>query len=159
MGIDFIHHCLRDRGLSATQTLLAIGLMCTATAIAAILATVFNNDLWAFGIGLAVLMVLITSRLFGFNETVLLARHFRAVGAFLKSVPRLLRVKFVVVRLEGSVAAGQLDLWQKIIKRAKRRDGLEVEFTCEDVSTGRELTSLTWKSTAKRSAELPGAGS
>lgn len=150
-----IHHCLRDRGFTATQTLLAIGSMCTATAIAAVLATVFHNDLWAIGICVAVLAVLIAGRLFGFNETVLLARHFRAVGAFLKSVPRTLRAKFVVVRLEGTVVAGQLDLWQKIVKRAQRRDGLEIEFTCEDVSSGRTLTSLTWKAPALLGLELP----
>ncbi|MGE5193485.1 MAG: MraY family glycosyltransferase, partial [Deltaproteobacteria bacterium] len=141
-----IHHCLRDRGWSPTQTLLSIGSMCTATAAAAVLATVFNNDLIAVGICLAVLAVLISGRLFGFNETVLLMRHFQAVGAFLKSVPRVLRMKFVVVRLEAAVTAGQLDLWNKIIKRAKRLDGLEIEFACEHLPSGRKLTSLVWTS-------------
>src|SRR5262245_24149860 len=119
-----IHHCLRDRGLSPTQTLLAIGGMCTATATAAVLATVFNNDLIAVGICLAVLAMLISARLFGFNETVLLVRHAQAVCDFLKSITRILRMKFVVVRLETTVAAGQLDLRHKIITKAGRQDGV-----------------------------------
>jgi hypothetical protein len=147
-----IHHCLRDRGLSPTQTLLAIGAMCSATATAVVLATVFNNDLIAIGICLAVLAGLIAFRFFGFNETILLARHFQAVGAFLKSMPRILRVKFVVVRLERTVAAGQLDLWHKIVKRAQRLDCVEIEFACAHVPSGRELTSLIWKSSEKSSA-------
>ncbi len=147
-----IHHCLRDRGLSPTQTLLAIGAMCTAAATAAVLATVFNNDLIAVAICLAVLAVLVSSRLFGFNETVLLVRHLQAVGTFLKSVPRVLRMKFVVVRLEAAVAAGQLDLWNKIVKRAKRLDGLEIDFACEHFPSGRKLTSLIWSASAKTGA-------
>ncbi len=139
-----IHHCLRDRGLSAVQTLLLIGGMCTVTATAAVLATVFNNDLWAIGICLAELAILISGRVFGFNETVLLVRHFQAIGQFIKSVPRALRAKFVVVRLEESVAAGKLDLWHKIVKRAKRLDGLAIEFVCEEIPGGHELVSLNW---------------
>jgi hypothetical protein len=150
-----IHHCLRDRGLSPTQTLLAIGGMCTATATAAVLATVFNNDLIAVGISLAVLAMLISARLFGFNETVLLVRHAQAVGAFLKSMPRVLRMKFVVVRLETAVAAGQLDLWNKIVKRARRLGGVQVDFVCEQRATGRKLTSLVWHA-AQNDGDLTG---
>jgi UDP-GlcNAc:undecaprenyl-phosphate GlcNAc-1-phosphate transferase len=151
-----IHHCLRDRGWSPPQTLLAIGAMCVATATAAVLATVFNNDWIAVGGCLAVLAILISARLFGFNETMLLVRHLQAVGEFLRSVPRVLRMKFVVVRLEAAVAAGQLDLWKKIIKRAQRLDGLEVEFACEHLASGRKLTSLIWASAAKADAESSG---
>jgi len=150
-----IHHCLRDRGWSPTQTLLAIGTMCLVTAAAAVLATVFSNDLIAIGICLAVLAMLIAGRLFGFNEAVLLGRHFQAVGRFLKSAPRALRVKFVVVRLEGTVAAGQLDLWHKIMKRAKRLGGLEIEFACEHLPSGKIVTALTWSAPAIRDVESP----
>ena len=130
--------------------------MCTATATAAVLATVFSNDWIAVGGCLAVLAILISARLFGFNETMLLVRHLLAVGEFLRSVPRVLRMKFVVVRLEAAVAAGQLDLWKKIIKRAQRLDGLEVEFACEHFPSGRKLTSLIWTSAAKTDAESSG---
>jgi UDP-GlcNAc:undecaprenyl-phosphate GlcNAc-1-phosphate transferase len=151
-----IHHCLRDRGWSPTRTLLTIGAMCTATATAAVLGTVFNNDYLAVGICLAVLAALIFGRLFGFNETVLLVRHFQAVGVFLKSMPRVLRMKFVVVRLEAAVAAGRLDLWNKIVKRAERLDGLEIDFTCEHVPSGRRLTSLIWTSAARAGGDAFG---
>jgi UDP-GlcNAc:undecaprenyl-phosphate GlcNAc-1-phosphate transferase len=150
-----IHHCLRDRGLSSTQTLLAIGGMCLATATAAVLGTAFNDDRIAIVICLAILALLIAGRLFGFNEAVLLGRHFQAIGKFVRSAPRALRVRFVVVRLEETVAAGQLDLWHKIMKRAKRLGGLEIEFACEHIPTGKVVTALSWSAPAGLDGNVP----
>jgi len=150
-----IHHCLRDRGWSPTQTLLLIAGMCSLTAAAAVLAMAFNNDLIAIAICLGLLATLIAGRLFGFNETVLLLRHIEAVGKFIRSMPRLLRARFVVVRLEATVAAGQLDLWHKIVKRAKRVEGLDIEFCCEHVVTGRELIRLNWRSPHRPESPSP----
>src|SRR5207253_178463 len=70
-----IHHLLRDRGLTPTQTLLAIGSMCLATATAAILATIYRNDLIAVALCCGLLALLIAGRVFGFDELVLLSRH------------------------------------------------------------------------------------
>lgn len=139
-----IHHLLRDRGFSSAKTLLAICGMCSVTAAAVLAATVLNQDWIAIVVCLALLATLVAGRVFGFNETMLLVQHLRVVGTFVKSVPRLLRVKFVVVRLQGTLAAGRLDLWHKIIKRAKRLDALEIDFVCEHVATGRELAGLAW---------------
>jgi hypothetical protein len=90
----------------------------------------------------------------------LLARHIQAVAIFVRSVPRSLRAKFVVVRLKRSAAAGQLDLWHKIVKRARRLDGVEIEFACEEIASGRELTSLAWSASANENmnvvSEAPG---
>jgi UDP-N-acetylmuramyl pentapeptide phosphotransferase/UDP-N-acetylglucosamine-1-phosphate transferase len=139
-----IHHLLRDRGLSSAKALLAICGMCTVTAAAVLAATVLNQDWIAVVVCLALLATLIAGRVFGFNETMLLIEHLRAAGGFVKSVPRLLRVKFVVVRLQGTLAAGRLDLWHKIIKRARRLDALEIDFVCEHQPSGRELAGLAW---------------
>jgi UDP-GlcNAc:undecaprenyl-phosphate/decaprenyl-phosphate GlcNAc-1-phosphate transferase len=143
-----IHHCLRDRGLSATQTLLAIAGLCAATAVAAILSTAFNNGLIAIGSSVVLLALLVGGRVFGFDETILLLRHVQAVGSCLRRVPRELRARFVIVRLATSVASGQLDLWHKIVQRARRLPGVEIEFVCEHQPTGRELVSLVWKASS-----------
>jgi UDP-N-acetylmuramyl pentapeptide phosphotransferase/UDP-N-acetylglucosamine-1-phosphate transferase len=140
-----IHHMLRDRGLSSAKTLLAICGMCSVTAAAVLAATVLNQDWIAIAVCLALLATLIGGRVFGFNETLLLVKHLWVVGAVVKSVPRMLRVKFVVVRLQGALAAGRLDLWHKIVKRAKRLDALEIDFVCEHLATGTELARLAWK--------------
>ncbi|HEY3966784.1 MAG TPA: MraY family glycosyltransferase [Planctomycetaceae bacterium] len=154
---EHIHHVLRDRGLSPAQTLLRICLMCSITAAAVLVSTVFNSDLIAISVCGALLTILIAGRVFGFNETMLLVHHIQAFGAFLKWMPETLRAKFVVVRLEGSVAAGELDLWHKIVKRAERLDALSIEFVCEDVSSGKELATLTWNSTDESTGESAAA--
>lgn len=143
-----IHHCLRDRGLSATQTLLAIAGLCAATSVATILSTVLENGLIAIGTSAALLALLVVGRVFGFDETVLLLRHVQAVGNCLRRVPRELRTRFVIVRLTTSVVAGQLDLWHKIVLRARRLPGVEIEFLCEHLPTGRELVALEWSANA-----------
>jgi hypothetical protein len=135
---------LRDRGLSSATTLLAICGMCSVTAAAVLAATVLNQDWIAIAVCLALLATLIAGRVFGFDETVLLARHLRAIGAFVKSVPRMLRVKFVIVRSQGTLAAGRLDLWHKIVNRAMRLDAMEVDFICEHLPAGIELARLHW---------------
>jgi hypothetical protein len=143
---EHIHHLLRDRGLSSTKTLLAICGMCTMTAAAVLAATVLNQDWIAIAVCLALLATLIAGRVFGFNETKLLIDHLRAVGTFVRAVPRILRVKFVVVRLQGTLQAGRLDLWHKVVNRARRLDTLEIDFVCEHLPTGRKLARLAWNS-------------
>jgi hypothetical protein len=130
--------------LSATQTLLAIAGLCAATSVATILSTAFENGLIATGTSAALLALLVVGRVFGFDETVLLLRHVQAVGNCLRRVPQELRTRFVIVRLTTSVVAGELDLWHKIVLRARRLPGVEIEFICEHLPTGRELVALEW---------------
>lgn len=154
-----IHHLLRDRGWSSTKALLAICGMCSVTAAAVLAATVLNQDWIAIVVCVALLATLVGGRVFGFNETMLLIRHVQAIAAVVKSVPRLLRVKFVAVRLRGTVAAGRLDLWHKIVKRAQRLDTHEIEFVCEHLASGTELANLVWNTAGhpglKSSLEFP----
>jgi UDP-GlcNAc:undecaprenyl-phosphate/decaprenyl-phosphate GlcNAc-1-phosphate transferase len=150
-----IHHCLRDRGWSPSQTLFAISAMCFVTALAVVAATVLNNDLVALTVSGLLLVTLIAGRVFGFNETMLLMRHLRAIVLFLKSAPRMLRAKFVAVRLEGAPLAAHLDLWDKIVERAERLDARKVEFTCEHLPTGKELAGLRWSSESAGADEGP----
>jgi UDP-GlcNAc:undecaprenyl-phosphate GlcNAc-1-phosphate transferase len=139
-----IHHCLRDRGLSSTQTLLAIAGLCVATAAAAVLSTALDNSLIAIGTGGVLVAFLVASRIFGFYETMLLVRHAREIGGFLRRAPRALRTRFEILRLADSVAAGQPDLWERIVELARKVPGGEVEFFCEHRPSGRELYALSY---------------
>jgi UDP-GlcNAc:undecaprenyl-phosphate GlcNAc-1-phosphate transferase len=141
---EHIHHVLRDRGLTPSQTLLRICLMCSITAAAVLVSTVFNNDLIAIGVCAVLFSILIASRVFGFNETRLLVQHIQALGALLKWMPETLQAKFVVVRMENSSAHGEFELWDKIVRRAERLDATTIEFTCENQWSGVELASLAW---------------
>ncbi|MFN0056343.1 MAG: glycosyltransferase family 4 protein [Planctomycetales bacterium] len=141
-----IHHCLRDRGLSATQTLLSISAMCAMTAAAAIASTAWNSDWLAVGTCLGLLTYLVLGRVFGFDETMLLARHVQAISGLIRGLSRALRGRLFAIRLEASVDSGRGDLWEKIVKRARRLPGVELTLTCEELSSGREVASRSWSS-------------
>lgn len=144
-----IHHCLRDRGLSPTQTLLAIGGLCVVTAAAALASTVLANDLIAVGTGAVLLVFLISGRVFGFDETILLARHVQAVGSLLLAAPRALRARLLVIRLESQITSGQSELWSRIVDRARQLPSVELEFVCEQPERGITLAHLAWCSTPR----------
>lgn len=148
-----IHHCLRDRGLSPTQTLLTIAGLCAATSLAAILSTVLENGLIAVGTSAVLLAVLVGGRVFGFDETILLVKHLQAALQCLRRVPRDLRARWTLVQLAPSVASGQLDLWHRIVESAQRLPGIEIRFSCEHTPSGRELVALAWNGNSNATAE------
>lgn len=141
---EHIHHCLRDRGLSATQTLLAIGGMCAATAIAAILGTLLNNDSIALVLCAGLLAVLVFGRVFGFYEMQLLAKHLQAVAGLIVAAPAALRARWVVARVETAAEASRIELWRQITECGARLPGLEIELVCRHAVAHRELTCLSW---------------
>lgn len=139
-----IHHCLCDRGLSSRQTLLTVCSLSLFTAFGAAVATILGSDLLAVLIVAALLAVLIGARLFGFSETLLVARHLEAAWSLLCWFPQALRTRLVAVQLGTATAAGDLRLWKKIIRRARRMGVLEVEFRFEPVAGGQEPVRLNW---------------
>jgi UDP-GlcNAc:undecaprenyl-phosphate/decaprenyl-phosphate GlcNAc-1-phosphate transferase len=139
-----IHHCLRDRGLTPTQTLLAIGAMCLITAAGVLAATVLNNDWIALAVCALLLTVLVSGRLFGFNEMSLLIRHVGTAGSFLREIPRELNARFLLLRMQKAAAEGRLDLWRSALDRARRLNAWELHFAFEQVSPKSEIARLVW---------------
>ena len=141
-----IHHTLRDRGLSSQQTLLAVGGMSLFAALGAVAATVVGNDLVAMMTAGILVSVLVGGKIFGFQETMLLARVVEAVWQIGAAVPRLLRVRLVALRFEAATAQGELRLWHKIVRRARRLEVQEIEFLLEPVTAGQSPVQLHWQS-------------
>ena len=96
---EHIHHRLQDRGLTRTQTLLAISTLCVVMAIAAIVSAALQNDLVAFATGTTILALLIGGRIFGYDETVLFFRNVKEAGSLLWQSSGVLRIRLVVRRL------------------------------------------------------------
>ncbi|MCY2963570.1 MAG: MraY family glycosyltransferase, partial [Planctomycetota bacterium] len=140
-----IHHCLRDRGLSPSQTLLVVAGFSLFAAVGAAVATLVHSDLVAVVIGAVLVTALIGGRVFGFQETMLLARHFEAVWSLIRGFPRTLRARLVALRMESGTAAGEMRLWDKIVRRAKRMDVMELEFCFEPGTEGRLPIRLHWE--------------
>lgn len=148
-----IHHLLRDRGLSPRQTLLVVGSLSALSACGAVVATLVDNDLIAVVVGLVLLCSLVGGRVFGFQETMLLARHFTALWSLLTAFPRSVRARMIALQLESGTARGELRLWEKIVRRARRMDITRVHFQFAPMGGERAPIELDWQGTT---SSLPG---
>jgi len=147
-----IHHCLRDRGLSAVQALLALILMCTAMALAVVTGTLLQSDWIPLGCGLLLIVVLVARRIFGFHETQMLARYAHAAWHVLQELPRALRARWSIVRLEPALAAGQPAAWERAVRLARRARATRLVVTTESLARQPASLQLEW------SGEQPAEG-
>lgn len=74
-----LHHMLLQK-MGPRALLLFISLMCGLTAAGALVSAAMHNELYAFASGLAVVGILCATRLFGFNELVLVASRTLSFG-------------------------------------------------------------------------------
>ncbi|MFH5805850.1 glycosyltransferase family 4 protein [Alienimonas sp. DA493] len=82
-----LHHRLKiNRSLSESRVLLTIGGLCTATAAAAVIGVALNQEWIAAAGALLVPATMVATRLFGFEEVVLLSKRTR--GAARSLVPK-----------------------------------------------------------------------
>jgi UDP-GlcNAc:undecaprenyl-phosphate GlcNAc-1-phosphate transferase len=103
-----LHHCLLSRGLSRWRVLCLVAGFCLLTGFGALLSLALNNELLALLSSLAVVTILVTCRLFGYSELRLLRQRVQSlVGSFLRG-PNEGESRQVEVRLQGSVAWGEL---------------------------------------------------
>jgi UDP-GlcNAc:undecaprenyl-phosphate/decaprenyl-phosphate GlcNAc-1-phosphate transferase len=118
-----LHHCLQQRGYSGPKTLLWIGLLCACTAAGALASVYYQNELLAIGSALAVIGMLVLTRLFGHVECLLLFRQFKSVFCSLIVFhPRGERrpSEQFCTRFQGSRQWD--DLWKTLIEFAERFD-------------------------------------
>jgi UDP-GlcNAc:undecaprenyl-phosphate GlcNAc-1-phosphate transferase len=141
-----IHHCLRDRGLTPRQTLLAIAGMSLTNAVGVVAAALYDSELIAVGVCGSVLSLLVLGRLFGFNEVILLSRHVQAVWDLLTRIPRTLQTRFVLVRLNPAKLTATQELWDRIVHQLEEMRGARVECVLQNLVEGRPVAHLVWNS-------------
>ncbi|HEX4148205.1 MAG TPA: MraY family glycosyltransferase, partial [Pirellulales bacterium] len=118
-----LHHCLLRRGYDNRQMLAWVAGLCGFTAVAALLSLYFKNEAIAAAGVVIVVSVLVTTRLFGHAEFLLVTNSFMNIGASLFSPGRRDRrtVRKKTIHLQGSrkweplwdvltAAAAQLEL-------------------------------------------------
>src|SRR5205823_2793454 len=81
-----LHHCLLRHGFSTRRVLLCVSLCCLATVVGALASVAFHSELFAVVSALAVIGILVTTRLFGHAELALIKEYFLRVAMSL--VPR-----------------------------------------------------------------------
>ena len=108
-----LHHCLLGRGLSARAVLLCISSFCLLTVVGVMVSTKLNSEIYAVLTAAAVVGVLITGRVFGYAEFVLVKQTLLAhVGALWPSGRAAGRSEQLQVRLQGS--ADWSELWEAV---------------------------------------------
>lgn len=141
-----IHHCLRDRGLTPRQTLLAIAGMSLTNAVGVVAAALYDSELIAVGVCGSVLSLLVLGRVFGFNEVLLLSRHVQAVWDLLTRIPRTLQTRFVLVRMTPARLTATQELWDRIVHQLEGMHGARVECVLQSLVEGRPVAHLMWNS-------------
>jgi rhamnosyl/mannosyltransferase len=80
---DHLYHRLRRWGLSQRRTILLAAGLCVLTAAGALASQAFKNELYSILGAVAVVAILIVSRLFGHAELSLLGQHLKATASVL----------------------------------------------------------------------------
>lgn len=143
-----LHHCLLRSGLSVRSALVVVAVLGLIAVTGAIYSVIYNNE-WIAIIGaLAVVALLITTKLFGHAEFRLLSQTAGAIMRSLLHSPA--RPKEMEVRLQGSM--DWKDLWQELVATAPA----SISFGYVSTSMLRPLTKATMPdgSTTQTTAKL-----
>jgi UDP-GlcNAc:undecaprenyl-phosphate GlcNAc-1-phosphate transferase len=116
-----LHHCLQRSGLSRPTILLLVAGFCLLTGAGVVASRAFDNDWFALLTGVAVVAILVVTRLFGHAEALLIKERLTGLASrlFGKSSPQARQLS---VRLQGS--ADWKSLWSRLTHLA---DDLNLE--------------------------------
>jgi UDP-GlcNAc:undecaprenyl-phosphate GlcNAc-1-phosphate transferase len=139
-----LHHTLLRRGFSTARTVLLIALLCTVTAVAAVVSVYMRHEELAIGAIAAVVAALAVGRLFGHQEfflVLLRAKHFG-----LSLVPFLRRrneyARQMTTRLQGT--RQWEELWSTLIGYAERFDLHTIQLNVHLPAVGEDFHA-NWK--------------
>jgi UDP-GlcNAc:undecaprenyl-phosphate GlcNAc-1-phosphate transferase len=110
-----LHHCLLRRGLSPWSALLLICFFSLLIGAGVLASRAFNNDWIALVTALTVISILVTTRLFGHAELMLVKERLRSFGVWYFHGEAGARQ--IAVRLQGS--AEWQELWDRLLEHAE----------------------------------------
>jgi UDP-GlcNAc:undecaprenyl-phosphate GlcNAc-1-phosphate transferase len=104
-----LHHCLLRSGLSNRRVLLVVSSLCVLTVVGVLASMAYKQESLALLSAIAVVLILVVSRLFGFAELQLLVKRFSTLFHSFLVTPAAHEVQ---VRLQGS--ANWQELWGRL---------------------------------------------
>jgi UDP-GlcNAc:undecaprenyl-phosphate GlcNAc-1-phosphate transferase len=113
-----LHHCLLHRGFSSWGVLLCVSFLCLVTVAGALASLTLKNELFALLTALAVVAVLIATRLFGYAEFLLVKERLLSTTVSLFRLRTNGEARQVEVRLQG--CADWRELWAKVTACAQK---------------------------------------
>src|SRR5262245_3334695 len=124
-----LHHCLQRSGLSRRRILVLVSFLCLLTGLSALASLALQRQFLAAVATVAVVGILVVTRLFGHAELLLLKKRLAAIVVRLRYGHEKDRTHAVCVRLQGS--ADWQELWQTFTETAAQ---LQLSSMCLDVS-------------------------
>jgi UDP-GlcNAc:undecaprenyl-phosphate GlcNAc-1-phosphate transferase len=137
-----LHHCLLGRGISGVRMLTGVAVLCACTALGALASVYRQNEFLALGSVAAVVATLLATRLFGNEELLLLARHFKSLCLSLIPSQNAATPHEVCFRLQGSRQWDEL--WETLVEFALRFDLNAVQLNVS-LPAHREEYHATWE--------------
>jgi UDP-GlcNAc:undecaprenyl-phosphate GlcNAc-1-phosphate transferase len=113
-----LHHCLMRRGLSNRRALMVIACFCLCTVAGVLASLALRNELMALLSALAVVAILVVTRLFGHAELNLLRERLRSIGAYFLRRPNRSDSNGAEFRLQGSLDWSEL--WSHMIECGRK---------------------------------------
>jgi UDP-GlcNAc:undecaprenyl-phosphate GlcNAc-1-phosphate transferase len=107
-----LHHCLLRSGLSHRRALILVAVLCLVTMVGTLTSLLIRNELLAILSALAVVCMLIVSRLFGYAEMLLVTNRLRATAVSFLRLPPKGDAHETEVHIQGT--AGWSDLWRDL---------------------------------------------
>jgi len=149
-----IHHRLQRRGLTRRQALMVVATLSSVMAISAIVSVHYRVDLVSVATCASVLSLLIVSRVFGFEETLLLWHHMKEVTTAFMATTRSMRSRSLLARLRQFHPDQQNELWGEMCRRVAAFGGVSLELTCHRQQETDVISRLAWKLDTPEDAEV-----
>ena len=147
---EHLHHCLLRRGFSSRRTLLCVSCFCLLTAAGAMTAVVLQNETVALLTTVAAIGLLVTTRLFGYSEFLLLKKHLVVAATSLLSLRMTRDHHAIEIRFHGS--ADWAELWSKLAEAGTENELATVVLDV-NAAAGKERYHARWSS-VRTKAEL-----
>lgn len=147
------HHCLLRRGWPVSKVLVVTSACCLVTGVAALVSVWLNNELLALVSALAVAAMLVSRRVFGYAEFLLVWQRFGQAARSLLKTPPPKGGRESQVRLQGAFA--WQDLWELIIEGGHALNVHHIQLDVNAPSL-HEGYHARWDGWRDRSEEQPG---
>ncbi|MFO0919546.1 MAG: MraY family glycosyltransferase [Planctomycetaceae bacterium] len=144
-----IHHCLQNHGLSRQQALLAIAGLTLIMAGAVLVSVLFEQEVYSLLVCAGVLGLLISARVFGYQETSLVFRHLQELGDVLFETSGVLQTRFFLARLENFDADQRARLWDQLVTRVASMGVYRLDYRCRSTEEANHSFQLNWENIAE----------
>lgn len=148
---EHLHHCLLRRGYSSRRALLCVSCLCALTCSGALVAVLLQNESFAILTSIIAIALLISTRLFGHSELLLVRKHLSVAASSLLSPHMTGDHHAIEVRFHGS--ADWQVLWSKLAEAGTENE-LASLILDVSASAGKERYHARWASVRPKAKSI-----